>query len=317
MWVLFSIANLYLHPLDDKTTSTLARLPYLGILALCVNRSWPRHREWILKLAVLGLAPAVLLSLYHWFFRNLSGSGFFGNSAFYAYNLFFAFLFFCEGLRRPEALSPLPRPWFYAGAILSLTGILFSETRFIWLLVIIYMLFLGLPWIKERWGFRAVILVLTLGTAVAGGLYLKEPRIQEKMFRAFYSTDASRDWRFRAWEHNWTLFKSQPLTGVGPENNGINTARDTQYAGHWNPGYEIYAHSIYFQSLGENGLIGSLILFAALALLAFTVPALRIYLIFFALAGVMDNIFQNSKVVHAFYFYALLTCLFLSRRKAA
>lgn len=313
-WVLFSIGNLLLRPWDERSLGTLKDLPYLGILALALWREKKRSGFLILQICTLAQLSSLLLTLYQWFILRFPGGGFFGNSAYFGYNQFFALLGFGEYLWAQKARDP-SRAWAWGGFATALLSLALSETRYVWFLAALYIVARMFPLLWRQWGPKKLLLLVGGLTVLGVALYFFEPRIREKVGRTFAAQDLSRTWRLKAWAHNWELFQSSPLVGVGPERNYIDTARDTNLAGHWDPGHAIYAHSIYFQSLADNGLVGTALLLVSLALLAWRVPHLRIYLLFFALAGVMENIFNNSKVAHAFFFYAIILNFWLRRER--
>jgi O-antigen ligase len=146
------------------------------------------------------------------------------------------------------------------------------------------------------------------------GAYQSSAPLREKFHRSFRSNDPSRVWREVAWKYNFELFESHPAFGVGPEKNGIDVARMPQYAGHWQPGVLIFAHSVYLQILAEAGFVGFALLIAYFVSLALLGGPAQAVIAVSAVAAITENTLNNSKAAHALYFYVLLA-LWLSRRR--
>jgi putative inorganic carbon (HCO3(-)) transporter len=116
-------------------------------------------------------------------------------------------------------------------------------------------------WLKSR---HKLIIALLFALAVGGAMSL----MPEKWFARMesigqYGTDASVQGRFNAWNHAFNIVKARPLIG-----GGFGTFTAPVYA-EYSPGVKSLAgHSIYFECLGEQGIVG-LGLFLAIWLSAF------------------------------------------------
>jgi O-antigen ligase len=274
-----------------------------------------RALSWILKLTALALLASVAKAGWQFFVLGQQAFGFLRNPIYYAYNLLPAFVFFCEfALRRWRAGNFGPAAG-AATAGLCLAGLVFSMGRTTLACAVLYFAIRIFPRVSRKLGLaRALVIPVLFAIALVGAYRMSAP-LQEKFHRSFRSNDPSRVGREIAWKYNFELFEAHPFFGVGPEKNGIDVARMPQYAGHWQPGVLIFAHSVYLQTLAEAGLVGFVLLlgyFASLALLGGPAGAV---IVVSALAALTENTLNNSKAAHALYFYILLA-LWLDRRRA-
>jgi len=318
-WILFSIVNLLARGWESRTMHTLGHLPYLLIplLALKSNFEEPKLAR-ILAFSSVALSVSVGISLYYWGFRGLPGAGVFRNPIYYAYAIFPAFLFFGELARKDKKLGFFTPRLSAFSCLLAFLGIVLSESRMILASALAYLFCAFLPKLLRRYGLKAaVIVVLSLG-ATATAIYSTQIRVQEKVQRTKYLLrDPSTHWRLMAWKHNWKLFADSPLVGTGAERNGIDVAKQPELAGHWDPGYLIFAHSIYFQSLADSGLVGTILYFGFFTFFAVFFPEARLYLALMGFVGLTENIFNNSKAALPFYYYLLLIVLALRKERAS
>ncbi len=75
------------------------------------------------------------------------------------------------------------------------------------------------------------------------------------------SIQAAPGHRFALWEVAWHMFQQQPATGTGPLTFGHAFAHEQRAVRFWVPGY---AHNLFFEVLGTQGVIGMLCLFGLL-----------------------------------------------------
>ncbi|MBS1983467.1 MAG: O-antigen ligase family protein [Bdellovibrionales bacterium] len=317
LWVVFCIANLLVRVFDNRTGHTLGRIPLLFVPLAGFSLSFASSQKWkapILKLTVLAVGASALEAASDFFMHGVPGVGLMRNPIYLAYNLLPAFVFFGEVLARRIHAEGFNSKWAALGASLALLGIFCSVSRVPLACALAYLLFRWAPELRRRRGNRALWLsslaILLLGTAT----YQLSPRMQEKFNRSFSESDPSRIWRIKAWEHNWSLFLEHPLAGVGPEKNGIAPESAPEFQGHWSPGHLYFAHSIYLQSLADSGLVGTLLLIGIGVTLALAEPTTAPLLVTMAVAGLTENIFNNSRAAHALLCYLLLT-IALARRQ--
>lgn len=298
--------NLLCRPFDDRTGQTLGRLPLVlvPLLPLFVRVSASQFR-WIVRAALAGLAISVARAGWEFFHDHRAATSFMKNPIYLAYNLLPATLFFGE-LGGRAGLG---------GLAMSLFGLVTTVSR--------TALSCALAYLAMRWapralkaGARGAGLVLLL--LVAGGItaYRWSPLFQAKIDQTLSSEDPSRHWRQVAWSYNAHLFAENPVWGVGPERNGIDVAKQPEFAGHWQPGHLYFAHSAYLQVAAESGLVGLITFFGLWIALAWAAPAVRPFMIVMGAAAITENLFNNSRAAHAFFFYALMTLLAARPREA-
>jgi O-antigen ligase len=310
-WVAFSALNLGLRTADEHTLHTLGNLPLLlAPLAALTSLAGPQERGLRRALTLAAIALAVSVGIGAWqFAHGMAAQGLLHNPIYYGYNLLPALAAFTE-----IALGRVPTAGFSrraAGALVAglWLGIALSISRMPLLCATLYLAVRALPMARERWGTTRTLGALFALAAVASLGVARNELLREKFTRSLSTHDVSREWRERAWAHSFELFRNAPLMGVGPERNAIDPARQPEFTGHWMPNHRYYAHSIYLQSLADNGLIGTLLLLTFWIALGVAAPPARPLLILMAAAGLTENIFNNSKAAHALYFYAFLLVL--------
>ena len=311
IWVAFSALNLGLRPADEHTLHTLGNLPLLLVpLAALTSLAGSRERGLRAALTLTAVALAVSVGIGVWqFVHGMPAQGLLHNPIYYSYNLLPALVAFAE-----IALGRVPAAGFSRRAAFALVialwlGIALSVSRMPLLCATLYLAVRALPMARERWGTLRTFGVLLALAAAAGLGVARNELLREKFTRSLSAHDVSREWRERAWAHSFELFRGSPLIGVGPERNAIDPARQPEFTGHWIPNHRYYAHSIYLQSLADNGLLGTLLLLTFWTALGVASPAARPLLILMVFAGLTENIFNNSKAAHALYFYAFLLVL--------
>ena len=280
--------------------------------------AWLHHskfapRQLALPLALTGIAASVsgLMGLFQIFGSSGIGVGFFGNPIYYAYSLFPAFLFFCEVWRRNWTFGFFKPVHSLLVASAVLLGIFSAETRMIWLLSGLYVLWVATPILLKRMGTKATLGIAAAWLLLAFAVYQQSPRVRDKIGRSFDPTVEDVSWKYRkvAWSFNWELIKKNPLFGVGPERNYIEVGEHPELAGHWDPGAHIFAHSIYIQALADSGIVGFALMIGFFASLALCFPSTQTYLIFVLASGLTENIFNNARARHPFLFFLLLMTL--------
>lgn len=317
-WVAFMIANLVLRDWQPRSLHTLGHLPYLLIPLLAFSPSFKRSGPSRRVLGICGLAVfiAALTALYQYFVLGSVALGLMKNPIYFAYNVFPAFLFFAE-MSRSAVTDQRLRAFTRATAVAAFIGIVLSENRMAWLCTALYLASRALPLLHRRWGRRSLGICAILSLATVFALYQTQDRFREKFDRSFSDHDPSRVWRFKAWSHNLALFRAHPILGVGPERNAIDVDKNRELRGHWQPGRLYFAHSIYIQSLADSGIVGTALLFGFLILFGLCFPGTQIYLLFMGFMGLTENIFNNSRPAHAFYFFLLLSAWGLKREEVS
>lgn len=310
-WILFSGLNVVLRPWDSRSSDALRAIPLLLVplgLVLSPNKV---SLKWPVLLCALSLIVSLGMGFYQFLIVGTPAYGFLRNPIYYAYNLLPACLFFAELFVRKISYGRLTYPLSALLSFLCFLGILASVTRMPLTCVLGYYALRIAPHLKSRNVGRAWVIALLMFGGLGFSAYRLSPIIQEKVNRSFSVEDPSRHWRLQAWKYNWNLFLENPLLGTGMEKNGIDVERMPEMRGHWKEGHLYFAHSIYFQSLADSGALGSLLFFGFWIYLGFLFPALRPFLITIGIAGLTENIFNNSKAAHSLYFYTLLflTCL--------
>lgn len=149
--------------------------------------------------------------------------------------------FFRLALKATFFLSILAIVFTYSrGAMLGLVAVLFLillRSKLSYKIITLMCVVIALPFIVEK---------------VPESWYEKMGSIQS------IETDGSAMNRFRAWETSWNLAKDRPITGGGF--NALHDVKiyDTYHSGKVYEGIRVNktgAHSIYFEIIGENGLI--------------------------------------------------------------
>jgi len=283
------------------------------------NNFWPLSLKAPIFLTVCGYLISFFWAVYQIKFQQKSyATGAFGNPIYYAYNLlpaiaFFTYVTFRESrpVRNKLFLNRKTWLWFIVSTLI-LSSLVLSGSRvaiavglFSW---IICTLLLCLDWR------RFTVFILIMFGLYQGGLKLyKSDTVIGWKFRSAVRRKVvnDRSWKLREilWNHSWELYKENPWLGVGYAQNFIDTSRDTQYADNWKSGHHIYAHSIYLQSLAESGSIGSALHLTSYIGLALAAPTTLPVMAVVAAGGITENIFHNSKALHSFLFFLLLSGL--------
>lgn len=163
------------------------------------------------------------------------------------------------------------RRFLHVVAGLTLISIVLTYSRGAWLglALVVPLLFLRSP---KKVG--AVFLILVL--AVLGKQLLPAQLFERADTIKTYEEDASSMLRIQAWSVAWNVAKAHPLTGAGFNfENSPNMSRWMSYADREYDRFGDYsraAHSIYFQMLGQHGLV-AFILF--LSMLGYTLIVLQ------------------------------------------
>lgn len=317
-WVLVGFQAIRLTYDWEHSDLEALRGLYRGVVpaaaAIVFARMWDSMRDknvWkntLLWFLTACLTASVLAALWKMLRSGEPGSGFLGNPIYFAYSLLPVFVFCLENWRKAQKQNQ-SRGVFVFGTLIALSGILLSQSRMVWLVTFVVFA-LRAPY-GDFLRSRKTSLVLGLLVLGAGFAVWRQPQFQEKLDRTMsLASDPSWQWRTKAWDFNWKMFKENPIFGVGTERNAIDVAHDTDLAGHWLPGHKIFAHSIYLQTLSEGGiaLVGILAIWGLLALTA--APSIWPLALAFLLSGLTENILNNAKAAHAWLFYcALFVCL--------
>jgi len=312
--VLYLCANLLFREPNHFTIETLRSLPLFLIPSLALLVREPNNSPrplWkgLLLIWVLGVSYLIttIYALYQLGVMSIPGSSFMKNPIYFAYTLLPAFVFFSEMGFRPKALWKVPKIFCFLIAFCIFVGILASLNRMTLACVFLYVLVRGIPYFMKHFGKGKTIFLALLFAVLSSLALYQSPVFQEKLVRTLKGNDPAIHWRLVAWKYNWNLFLENPVFGVGPERNAIDTAINTELAGEWAPKHKIFAHSIYFQMLAEVGIVG-LILFSIYfyGLFSSGGVASKFIILSLLVSGLTENIFNNSRPRHAFFFYLLL-----------
>lgn len=305
-WFLVLSAVLFVRVPWAEALDRMRPLPLFLILFLPLLR--PLDREgfwWVLKWTFVAYMVNICVSGYQYFFEQIEGVGFFKNPIYFAYNVFPAFLFIGLFVRfQGSFLKTYKIPMVASFLFL---GVAFSNNRMTLALSLLLLAYCYLPRLYKRWGWRGVSALCFILILLLGVMYHTNPWLHDKLVRTSWGlAGPSIQARLVAWSHNWDLFVANPLFGVGYSLNGINTAEFVELQKHWRPGHDIFAHSIFFQSLAESGIVGTALLFGGLLLLARGRFFLQRFFLFMAIAGLTENFLHNSKPLMAFLFFGAM-----------
>jgi O-antigen ligase len=298
-WVLFTAVNLAFRPQTPRFWESMRDIPLLLIpLAgiLVSDQTIVRAKPTIKKYWWLGaaaLAVVALRAIVQSLVWREPATGFMHNSIYFAYNLLPAFIFVSElSLNGKKSLRAL-------ALVLGLALVL-SQNRMMWIVVLSYLIFRVLPVARKS------VLIFVAIVAISIGLL---PDFAEKLMRLTHlASDPSFTARLDLWAYNFDLFKSSPLFGVGFERNAMDPSQQLGEAG-WKDGHLLFSHSIYLQALADGGLVGGFLFFSFWLALALRFPLLWPLMLSLGIAGLTENIFNNSRPMHAVYFYTLCTLL--------
>ena len=165
------------------------------------------------------------------------------------------------------------------------------------------------PWAWRRFSKLAVVGVLLIGLGLMTTEYIRKPYVRQRVASALDPQDLSWRGRFFAWEQNLEIIREHPLTGVGPRQNAILMRDHPEWHILWGADVAIFAHSLYLQTLSESGIVGFLFLLLAYVGLGLARPETRLGLVSLALGGLTENVFTNSKPLHAHLFWLLMMAL--------
>jgi O-antigen ligase len=165
------------------------------------------------------------------------------------------------------------------------------------------------PWAWRRFSKLAVVGVLVVATGLMTTEYIRKPYVRQRVAAALDPQDMSWRGRFFAWEQNVEIIREHPLTGVGPRQNAILMRDHPEWHILWGSDVAIFAHSLYLQTLSESGIVGFLFLLLAYIGLGLARPETRLGLVSLALGGITENVFTNSKPLHAHLFWLLMMAL--------
>ncbi len=306
-WTTFLVARLLLAPPSPNFEHALGALPLFIIPSLALFPKARARAAAALPKVVLwtGVAYAVSAcfgTVQVLFLGERSAFGFLRNPIFFAYNLLAALVFFTVWAQSKDR-----RYWALLG-LLSI-ALLLSASRVAALVGFGFLAFYAVPRAYRRIGMRPILLGLALLVGLGTWQYSTNKYWRSKLRQGLrIQTSQSLKGRKVVWKHNWELFLEHPWTGVGFENNALDTSSTAyrRWRHMWPPGLSIYAHSIYFQALAESGLLGSALWGSQLVTLGLALPPTRPLLAVLLLGGSTENVFNNSKAAHAFFFFLLL-----------
>jgi O-antigen ligase len=298
-WVLYLYVNLISKAENlSHSYSALTKIPLwlLPVLFLQKNLFQEKNKKLIFTLITWGLTLTCALSIYQVFSLHLPATGFFKNPIYFSYSVFPLWLILCEYSMRLAKGSEdsikqiLKTPGFWGG----LVSIILAETRMIWIVTAAYGIFLLFKNTQKK--LKLITIAIVASASTFGIVYYSVPRISEKINRSFSDNDPSRSARFLLWQLNFKTFLSHPLTGVGTEQNGIDSTNNQEHQKYWSPGHSIYAHNLFLQILVEGGLI-SLLFFVywCWCLIKLGTPTTRVLLTFTGVSGLTENISNNSR----------------------
>jgi len=158
--------------------------------------------------------------------------------------------------RKNFPMSPVYRWFLLIIAVLTLSGILLSGSRGVWVALCIACLITLFIYKKQLSLLFAAILAIICIIVFSMNPYLRGQA--KTIVASMYSKDKfeSRDVRLELWKGSWLIFKEHPLLGVGTWN--YESAVDEYIRqGRLKPlPVKMHAHSIYFHALATRGIIG-------------------------------------------------------------
>lgn len=146
----------------------------------------------------------------------------------------------------------------YLWLILYLIALILPAKRMLFAIGILICIFFILFWTKSKNRFWYVILGIIIGII---GLFvaMKVPALNTLITRfTLYSGDTTGNGRIYLWEKAIEMFNQKPLFGYGYGTYNTYTKYSgvlLSATGEWNA----YAHNIYYQMLGEIGIVGTII----------------------------------------------------------
>lgn len=164
--------------------------------------------------------------------------------------------------------------WLAAGLGLAVEGLTFSRGGYAGFLLALGTVLALVLWKKikaaSRIDFKKGVIGLVFFAAVAGGLFLSENPLKNRVISMFDVTEGSNQGRLEIWGKAWELFRESPVIGVGL---GAYAYVVDPSAGYREP---IYAHNLYLEFLAEIGILG--LVFWVLMLLAAAGRLVRLFL---------------------------------------
>ena len=311
-WISFTFLDLIFHPWDDRSWHSLGNIPLLLVPLAFYPLNRVQNKSRIVQLVDVLFGIAILASLARSLtqaFRGEEVVSFFSNPIYLAYSLLPAFLYYSERFFRKNEAERTPKIALLLVALAALFIIILSNNRMTLAVAALYLLFRLACLLKRSRGSRQSLLWGFVFLLLFGALAASRPRLISKITLLFHGEDPSWSLRLVAWKYNWGLFLEHPLIGVGLEKNGIDTALTPNfgvYSRLWTPGHLYFAHSVYLQALSEGGVIGLGLFLAFWILYIARNPRTWMFFAMMALAGLTENIFNNSKALHPFLFFAMM-----------
>ena len=329
-FVLLSLVHLFWVQ-DSKVAFTALKdiplflIPLIPLLPALSSDFQERDLVWPLRLLCVAYLISCLFGIWQ---VGLGGErvayGFMKSPIYFAYNLLAALSFFMfwawdENRRTRSQLLPSRKVTALIGlSTLILCAQALSASRAATAVGILTWTFflLLICWDRRRiWIF--VVSMISLGGLGLTAFRIHYP-LQKKIRTALKGgivNDSSWATRANIWEYNLEIFRDHPIWGVGYKQNYIDTGKTDKFPNTFPPGHHIYAHSIYFQSLAEAGLVGSLLHLSSYAALGLALPATIPVLATTAIGGATENIFHNSRAFHAMLFFLMLAGFYDRARK--
>jgi len=305
-YLVLSFAKLWSELPFFQAMDRASSLPLFLLIFLPLLKPFSAEQMWpVLKWTFFCYMINVFYAGYQYFGWQIEGAGFFKNPIFFAYNVFPAFLFIglfvrFQGVFLKTYKIPLV-------ALVLFLGVAFSNNRMTLALSALLLGYCYLPRLFARWRWRGVVLAVVGAVSLFSILYYSNPWLNDKIVRSSWGLRGpSIQARLVAWKYNLELFIDNPFFGVGYRLNGINTAELVDLQKYWRPGYDIFAHSVFIQSLAESGIVGFLLFFASLFCLAKGRFFLQRFFLFMGLVGLTENFLHNSKPFSAFLFFTAM-----------
>jgi len=206
-------------------------------------------------------------------------------------------------------------------ASVLLVSIVLTSSRTATLVGVLMWLAVALPRIFDRYRWRGLLLslaglatcisVLLVVNPVAFERYLQVTRRRDEA--PLYMSLRSREF---LWRHNRELFEKNRFFGVGYRQNVVRPHRDfpEEVGVNFSMKPQAHlAHSLYWQSLAEGGLLGTALLLLALGALCISLPISAFVFAAVLLSGSTDSPLSSPKMFHPIFFSILmlfiLSCL--------
>lgn len=250
-----------------------------------------------LGVGVVAYAVSALFACYEGIVAGRMAVAWMKNPIYLAYNLLFALVLAGSLLGR---LPSRFRVWTASLCALLLLGIFYTNSRMALLVALLMSLVLVGRWAWANLPKALLLVVCAFGMGAGVWEYTSKSYVRERVASALNFEDPSWQGRRLAWSHNITIISKNPVFGVGPKQNGLYTRDlDAKWQQLWGANVLIFAHSIYFQLLAEVGILGFVLMLFAFVILYRARPATRPLIVALLLGGITENIFSNSKSMHA------------------